>query len=114
MPCTPVKSEALTLHPLFEDGSIGVFKQKEGLEKIDTLRIPTWLWTAFQTGDDTDLNEDEMEILTDFETKYAGKYLADNGEEPYFSSVNDVDNLGGTVYEVDVFENSPIAVKSEV
>ena len=113
MPCTPVKSESLTLHPLFEDGTIGSFKQKEGLEKIETIRVPQWLWVALQTGDDSDLNDDEMELLADAESHYASKYLDDRGEEPYFSSVNDFDNLGGNVYDVDVYDNAPVAVKPE-
>lgn len=81
-------------------------------EYTDTIRVPQWLWVAYQTGEAHDLNEDELEILDKFKEEYGSKYhMDDKSEDPYFSSRNDFDNLGGNVYDVDLYVEKPVENK---
>lgn len=83
-------------------------KKLEGihLDFEDTLQVPEWLWRAYLLNDTTDLEEDEIEKLNDFREKYKNYHLDDKSEDPYFSSRNDFDELGGNVYGVDVYKMS--------
>lgn len=74
------------------------------LTYVDTIRVPQWMWVADQTGDTSDLEDDEIEMLKEFQLEYKDKHLDDKGEDPYFSSYNDFDSLGGNVYDIDVYE----------
>lgn len=74
------------------------------LTYVDTIRVPQWMWVADQTGDTSDLEDDEIEMLKEFQQEYKDKHLDDKGEDPYFSSRNDFDSLGGNVYDIDVYE----------
>lgn len=74
------------------------------LTYVDTIRVPQWMWVADQTGDTSDLEDDEIEMLNEFQQEYKDKHLDDKGEDPYFSSRNDFDSLGGNVYDIDVYE----------
>lgn len=74
------------------------------LTYVDTIRVPQWMWVADQTGDTSDLEDDEIEMLKEFQQEYKDKHLDDKGEDPYFSSHNDFDSLGGNVYDIDVYE----------
>lgn len=74
------------------------------LTYVDTIRVPQWMWVADQTGDTSDLEDDEIEMLKEFQQEYKDKRLDDKGEDPYFSSRNDFDSLGGNVYDIDVYE----------
>lgn len=92
-------------------------KKSEGihLDFEDTIQVPEWLWKAYMLNDTTDLEEDEIEKLNDFREKYKDYHLDDKSEDPYFSSRNDFDELGGNVYDVDVYKMSdePTEKKSE-
>lgn len=92
-------------------------KKSEGihLDFEDTIKVPEWLWKAYMLNDTTDLEEDEIEKLNDFREKYKDYHLDDKSEDPYFSSRNDFDELGGNVYDVDVYKMSdePNEKKSE-
>ena len=92
-------------------------KKLEGihLDFEETLQVPEWLWIAYKTYDTTSLEEDEIEMLNDFREKYKNYLLNDRGNDPYFSSRNDFDELGGNVYDVDVYKMSdePNEKKSE-
>jgi hypothetical protein len=92
-------------------------KKSEGihLELEDTIQVPEWLWKAYMLDDTTDLEEDEIEKLNDFKEKYKDYHLDDKSEDPYFSSRNDFDELGGNVYDVDAYKMSdkPTEKKSE-
>ena len=83
-------------------------KKSEGihLDFEDTIRVPEWLWTAYMLNDTTDLEEDEIEKLNNFREKYKNYHLDDKSDDPYFSSRNDFDELGGNVYDVDVYKMS--------
>lgn len=71
---------------------------------VDTIRVPQWMRVADQTGDTSDLEDDEIEMLKEFQQEYKDKHLDDKGEDPYFSSRNDFDSRGGNVYDIDVYE----------
>lgn len=92
-------------------------KRGEGfsLELIDTIRVPAWLWKAYLFNDTNDLEPDEIETFEKFKETYKYNHLDDREEEPYFSSHNDFDSLGGDVYDVDVYKRSdmPTEKKSE-
>lgn len=83
-------------------------KQTEGvhLDLEDTLQVPAWLWKAYLFNDTTDLEEDEIEKFHDFKEQYKDCHLDDEDGEPYFSSYNDFDSLGGNVYDVKVYRMS--------
>lgn len=81
------------------------------LTYVDTIRVPQWMWVADQTGDTSDLEDDEIEMLKEFQLEYKDKHLDDKGEDPYFSSRNDFDSLGGNVYDIDVYEMDTKAEK---
>ena len=85
------------------------------LELIDTIQVPEWLWKAHILDDTTDLEEDEIEKLNNFREKYKNYHLDDKSDDPYFSSRNDFDELGGNVYDVDVYKMSdkPTEKKNE-
>lgn len=80
------------------------------LTYVDTIRVPQWMWEANKTGDTSNLEDDEIEMLKEFQLEYKDNHLDDKGEDPYFSSHNDFDSLGGNVYDIDVYE---IDTKSE-
>ena len=92
-------------------------KKSEGfsLELIDTIHVPAWLWKAYLFNDTSDLEPDEIEIFNRFIETYKFNHLDDRSEDPYFSSYNDFDSLGGDVYNVDVYKRSdmPTEKKSE-
>lgn len=76
------------------------------LDFQDTLRVPMWLWHAYNFNDTTDLTDEEIEKFNQFKEEYKDCHLDDKGEESYFSSRNDFDDLGGPVYDVDVYKMS--------
>lgn len=76
------------------------------LEFQDTLRVPMWLWHAYNFDDTTDLTDEEIEKFNQFKEEYKDCHLDDKGGESYFSSRNDFDDLGGPVYDVDVYKMS--------
>lgn len=90
-------------------------KKSEGfsLELIDTIKVPQWLWHAYNFDDTTDLEDDEIKKLDAFKEEYKFNHLDDRGEEAYFSSHNDFDSLGGNVYDVDVYKRSDMPTEKK-
>lgn len=90
-------------------------KKSEGfsLELIDTIKVPQWLWNAYNFDDTTDLEDDEIKKLDAFKEEYKFNHLDDRGEEAYFSSHNDFDSLGGNVYDVDVYKRSDMPTEKK-
>lgn len=90
-------------------------KKSEGfsLELIDTIKVPQWLWHAYNFNDTTDLEDDEIKKLDAFKEEYKFNHLDDRGEEAYFSSHNDFDSLGGNVYDVDVYKRSDMPTEKK-
>lgn len=83
------------------------------LELIDTIKVPQWLWHAYNFDDTTDLEDDEIKKLDAFKEEYKFNHLDDRGEEAYFSSHNDFDSLGGNVYDVDVYKRSDMPTEKK-
>lgn len=83
------------------------------LELIDTIKVPQWLWNAYNFDDTTDLEDDEIKKLDAFKEEYKFNHLDDRGEEAYFSSHNDFDSLGGNVYDVDVYKRSDMPTEKK-
>lgn len=77
---------------------------KERFENIDEIRVPEWLWVAYETGDTSNLEDEEIVILHIFEKDHKKHYLEAN-EEPNFYRTNDVTDEGGMCYTVQVFED---------
>ena len=77
---------------------------KERFVNIDEIRVPEWLWVAYETGDTSNLEDEEIEILHIFEKDHEKQHLEAN-EEPNFYRTNDVTNEGGMCYTVQVFED---------
>ena len=75
------------------------------LKEIDTVRIPEWALCALINGDTSGLTgseENNLEVfLLDYD-EWEGLVFVDKGE-PYFSWTNDVDHLGGNVYDVTIY-----------
>lgn len=90
-------------------------KKSEGfsLELIDTIKVPQWLWHAYNFNDTTDLEDDEIKKLDAFKEEYKFNHLDDRGEEAYFRSHNDFDSLGGNVYDVDVYKRSDMPTEKK-
>ena len=90
-------------------------KKSEGfsLELIDTIKVPQWLWHAYNFNDTTDLEDAEIKKLDAFKEEYKFNHLDDRGEEAYFSSHNDFDSLGGNVYDVDVYKRSDMPTEKK-
>lgn len=77
---------------------------KERFENIDEIRVPEWLWVAYETGDTSNLEDEEIVILHIFEKDHKKHHLEAN-EEPNFYRTNDVTDEGGMCYTVQVFED---------
>ena len=80
------------------------FVLKERFENIDEIRVPEWLWAAYETGDTSNLEDEEIVILHIFEKDHKKHHLEAN-EEPNFYRTNDVTDEGGMCYTVQVFED---------
>ena len=77
---------------------------KERFVNIDEIRVPEWLWVAYETGDTSNLEDEEIAILHIFEKDHEKQHLEAN-EEPNFYRTNDVTDEGGMCYTVQVFED---------
>lgn len=77
---------------------------KERFVNIDEIRVPEWLWVAYETGDTSNLEDEEIVILHIFEKDHKKHHLEAN-EEPNFYRTNDVTDEGGMCYTVQVFED---------
>ena len=75
------------------------------LQKIDSLKIPAWALPALINGDTSGLTGTEENALEVFLLDYEdwGGLVFDYQGEPFFSWSNDVDGLGGDVYEVTLY-----------
>ena len=80
------------------------FVLKERFVNVDEIRVPEWLWAAYETGDTSNLEDEEIVILHIFEKDHKKHHLEAN-EEPNFYRTNDVTNEGGMCYTVQVFED---------
>ena len=80
------------------------FVLKERFVNVDKIRVPEWLWAAYETGDTSNLEDEEIVILHIFEKDHKKHHLEAN-EEPNFYRTNDVTNEGGMCYTVQVFED---------
>lgn len=45
------------------------FMLKEQFVNVDEIRVPEWLWVAYETGDTSNLEDEEIMILHNFEKK---------------------------------------------
>ena len=77
---------------------------KERFINVDEIRVPEWLWAAYETGDTSNLEDEEIVILHIFEKDHKKHHLEAN-EEPDFYRTNDVTDEGGMCYTVQVFED---------
>lgn len=77
---------------------------KERFVNVDEIRVPEWLWAAYETGDTSNLEDEEIVILHSFEKDHKKHHLEAN-EEPNFYRTNDVTDEGGMCYTVQVFED---------
>ena len=77
---------------------------KERFVNVDEIRVPEWLWVAYETGDTSNLEDEEIVILYIFEKDHKKHHLEAN-EEPDFYRTNDVTDEGGMCYTVQVFED---------
>ena len=77
---------------------------KERFVNVDEIRVPEWLWAAYETGDTSNLEDEEIVILHIFEKNHKKHHLEAN-EEPDFYRTNDVTDEGGMCYTVQVFED---------
>ena len=77
---------------------------KERFVNVDEIRVPEWLWVAYETGDTSNLEDEEIVILHIFEKDHKKHHLEAN-EEPDFYRTNDVTDEGGMCYTVQVFED---------
>lgn len=77
---------------------------KERFVNVDEIRVPEWLWAAYETGDTSNLEDEEIVILHIFEKDHKKHHLESN-EEPNFYRTNDVTDEGGMCYTVQVFED---------
>ena len=77
---------------------------KERFVNVDEIRVPEWLWAAYETGDTSNLEDEEIVILHIFEKDHKKHHLEAN-EEPDFDRTNDVTDEGGMCYTVQVFED---------
>ena len=46
------------------------FILKERFVNIDEIHVPEWLWVAYETGDTSNLEDEEIVILRNFEKKH--------------------------------------------
>ena len=77
---------------------------KERFVNVEEIRVPEWLWVAYETGDTSNLEDEEIVILHIFEKDHKKHHLEAN-EEPDFYRTNDVTDEGGMCYTVQVFED---------
>lgn len=77
---------------------------KERFVNVDEIHVPEWLWVAYETGDTSNLEDEEIVILHNFEKEHKNHHLEAN-EEPNFYNRNDVTDEGGMCYTVQVFED---------
>ena len=77
---------------------------KERFVNVDEIRVPEWLWVAYETGDTSNLEDEEIVILHIFEKDHKKHHLEAN-DEPDFYRTNDVTDEGGMCYTVQVFED---------
>jgi len=64
--------------------------------------VPAWAMYAIECGNYETLSEEEIESLNDFLddlVKTYGNAVLAFGDESYFSTINDIDNLGGDVFQ---------------
>lgn len=80
------------------------FILKERFVNIDEIHVPEWLWVAYETGDTSNLEDEEIVILRNFEKKHKNHILEPN-TEPNFLHTNDVTDEGDMCYTVQVFED---------
>lgn len=80
------------------------FVLKERFVNVDEIRVPEWLWVAYETGDTSNLEDEEIVILHIFEKDHKKHHLEAN-EEPNFYRTNDVTDEGGMCYTIQVFED---------
>lgn len=80
------------------------FMLKERFVNVDEIHVPEWLWVAYETGDTSNLKDEEIMILHIFEKDHKNHILEAN-EEPNFYRTNDVTDEGGMCYTVQVFED---------
>ena len=77
---------------------------KERFVNVDEIRVPEWLWAAYETGDTSNLEDEEIVILHIFEKDHKKRHLEAN-DEPNFYRTDDVTDEGGLCYTVQVFED---------
>lgn len=63
-----------------------------------------WLWVAYETGDTSNLEHEEIVILHIFEKDHKNHKLEANAA-PNFYPTNDVTDEGDMCYTVQVFED---------
>lgn len=80
------------------------FMLKERFVNIDEIRVPEWLWLAYETGNTSKLEDEEIMILHIFEKDHKNHQLEAN-DEPNFYHTNDVTDEGDMCYTVQVFED---------
>ena len=80
---------------------------KERFVNVDEIHVPEWLWVAYETGDTSNLDDEEIVILRNFEKKHKNHILEANAE-PSFLPTNDVTDEGDMCYTVQVFEDRPV------
>lgn len=80
------------------------FMLKERYVNIDEIHVPEWLWVAYETGDTSNLEDEEIDILRNFEKKHKNHILEPNAE-PSFLPTNDVTDEGDMCYTVEIFED---------
>ena len=80
------------------------FILKERFVNVDEIRVPEWLWVAYETGNTSNLEDEEIMILHIFEKDHKNHQLEAN-DEPNFYPTNDVTDEGDMCYTVQVFED---------
>ena len=83
------------------------FMLKERFVNVDEIRVPEWLWVAYETGDTSNLEHEEIVILHIFEKDHKNHKLEANAA-PNFYPTNDVTDEGDMCYTVQVFEDRPV------
>lgn len=72
--------------------------------KTYNYKMPTWALSYLFNGDKSALTDEEDSLLYALEMKLEHGFWAyadDEDREPYFSTSNDLDNLGGDVVDLD-------------
>ena len=75
------------------------------LKLMGCYRLPEWSIGYFLYGEVTDLTDEEIKLLKDFESSFGGGITVSLQQdyEPYFCGSNDIDKLRGNVVDVEIF-----------